>query len=189
MVESLMEEIQGAEQATKASPPTAGPDSETEPDYASAPEVTRSTLPTLSVASQTLSTRTPAVATIEARASSCFGSCQPAQHLRPTRSLLRLQVAVQSEESSGDEGDNLWDPQHATPWRPRVRRRSGGHRARPSSSQAQLQVHAPCTHAIDCLPATRLPTSSDAEMFTQTQRLQFTLGGLVAIRHTTICCI
>ena len=62
------------------------------------------------------------------------------------RSRLRLRGGVQSEESSGDEGDNLWDPQHATPWRPRIRRRSGGHPARPSASQAQLQVRAPCAH-------------------------------------------
>ena len=54
VVESLMEEIQGAEQATKASPATAGPDSKTEPVYASAPEVTRSTLCTLSVPSDPL---------------------------------------------------------------------------------------------------------------------------------------
>ena len=49
-----MEEIQGAEQATKASPANAGPESETEPDYASAPEVTRSTLSTLCMTSDPL---------------------------------------------------------------------------------------------------------------------------------------
>ena len=45
------------------------------------------------------------------------------------------------EDESEEEADDVWDPQHATPWKPRgSRRRSGNPTARPASATSTLPV-------------------------------------------------
>lgn len=49
-------------------------------------------------------------------------------------------------EESEEEADDVWDPQHATPWKPRTsRRRSGNPTARPTSATSTLRV-SPLAH-------------------------------------------
>lgn len=55
--------------------------------------------------------------------------------------LLHGLQSESSEEESDDGGDDVWDPQHATPWKQRNgKRRSATDAARPDTIKSSLQV-------------------------------------------------